>query len=584
MINLVYIFLSFLFVLMCLLILRKMSNKKKIVEQKQKNQANFEVIQKKYEEIKNELERCKKISKNPQTQELILNWDKEYLVLDEGLNEILELQADLEQLELKTKSGKYIKRSKILNSTIDYFLKFAQEYYTKLKNFTSFELDNTQMAVDLKERLKTLNNVFDQQVKIYGFVSEWFIAKVANITVKINDFEKDQKDGDYPSARIHLKSGNDLLVELERNVKVIIDYYQELIEADEILKTINSEKLLLQKYKYFSYNQELDAVYTKYQKKKEYFKEKIEIIDLDNQELLATYVKELEFFMDNVKEYDQKLSNEAKEIKEIESIKNKNSEKIKLVEELIGGCKEEKEIIKKLYNINNISHFDKIEEQEQSFLKFKEDYEKLINIIIKEKENFIQYEENVLQTSKYLERVLVNLRTLIKNLAAIRSDEIAIRDKIYVYQKELVNVTLYLKEHHHFEIMSQNLVASYNEIKTKLEELALELEKEPLDIGLVRVLSDVIEKQLLQFGVEAQKDIKQRLGVEKLILFYNRFIINDEYAKYYNHFLNLYNDKEYRKILKEIHGILSTTNEKGEELYRSIVSTINLSSYKSMIQ
>ncbi len=581
--NIIYIGLSLILLIIIIILVKNNFNKKKIQKLKVQNEEKVEELYKKNEDISNELMRCKKISKNSETIDLVEQWNSEFETLQESIREINKISEALKVHEKKNKYRQYVKNSKLLQSTIEYIDQFADEYYSKLKNYTDFEFENTQMALDLKERIKELNHNFDQKIRIYDFLNEDFVEKIAEVKVKINEFEKEQKEGNYPIARIHLKEAGENLDELEDRTNSVIDYYEKIRNIEEKFEDFDSTTEVLDQKEFANYATKIRVEVDEYKVELKHLKAKIELIKLEQKELINNYHKDLEDIETKINNNYIKLEHNVSIINSYLLIQEENQEKINLAEELIKGCFEERETIQKLYNVNNIEQFKKVEEQNDSFEKFNMDYLALINLIKSEDEDFVKFKENVDQTSKYLDRLLLNLKILIQNLEAIRSDEIEIRNKIDIYEKEVIDINLYLREQNHLFDLNKNLLSNYSEIEKKIAELEEELQKEPLDIGFVRTLNDIIEKLLKDFSSDIQTDIKQKKGVESLMLYYDRFINDDEYLRYYNHFLSLYNEKEYRQILREIHSLFTQIDEKGDVLYRNIVSKVKIEQYNSLI-
>lgn len=530
-------------------------------------------------EIEKEIERCEKISKNTKTKELLKNWQYEYVEMLTTIDELTEIEEQLQEV-IKTK------KDKNLSIISTQFIITAEElkrdmdvYYNKLKNYTKFELDNTQMAINLKERLKTANNIFDQKLKILDIFNNQFLETTFEINLNIKDFEEFQVAGDYPEARRVLKDGNEKLEILESLENKLIDLYDLFNTVENELSIVKSIQNKFEQYGYTNISEKVDLTYQDFLEKHDELEAELEVSDL-KKHLIKTDEETLKKFIDEIKIYCDELETEFEKIEKIEKLKEANSELNNLVKELLQGALEEKDTIIKLYNIKEIDQFKKIESQKKDLDEFNEDYKTLNNMLFEEDVNLEDLYVRIEQSNKYLNRVLTNVKQSIKVLEAIRSDELEIRKNTETYKHELVKISIYLYKVKHFEKLNLSLKSTLKELSQKIVEMDKELEKEPLEISYVRANDNIIQKLLNNFINEMQKDVKQRVGAEKLAVHFNRFVVNNENYTFSTRFVTLYNNKEYRQILKEIYQVFTDNNPKGEALYRSILNSVNVEEYK----
>ncbi len=558
----------------------KMQKVNKILEE---DKENFQYVYDMDHKLQDELKRCEKISKNDKTKELLNNWKKEYDILKESIDDIKDQEVELNELADLNDYKNFFKEHEEVMAFIENLRPYIDKFYEKLKNYTNYEIDNIQMALSLKEKLKELTNEFDQKIKILDVYNAAFVENTTEIKLLINKFEEEQKKGNYPRARVVLKECNDSLVALEKNINLIISYYDIMYGVEEQINSIKEMKDTINNSDLEELKVSIDVAYSEYSSKRESLLEEAKKIDFKDTDSLEISLNELKYFEESLLKDIKKYKKNYEIIEEIFNIQKENEEKMKLIDELIVGALEEKSVIEKLYSLADISHFDNIEDEKEKFEQFKVDYEELNNLFIDESNDFSVLHEKFLQSNRYLERVLSNVKYIIEGLQAIRSDEIEILEKIDIYKREMFNIDLYLRENDHYDKVSSALESMYNEINQKIKILDEELSQEPLDIGNVRINNDIIEKLIRKFTFDMETDIKQRKGVEKLTLYYNRFITTHEYLEYYKHFLSLYNTREYRQILKEIHKLFVQINPRGDDLYKNIVSTIKIEEYKSEI-
>lgn len=563
-------------------LLTNLLTRKEVKDKVKAGQNKIQEIYQVEEKIIKELKICIKISNHETTKSLVKLWEEEFKVLKGQIDVVESIEVDLDLLVDKNKFKKAIRKINETSAEIDQTQKDLIEFYEKLNKYTSFEHDSTKMSLNLKERLKSLNGKFDQNLKLFDVYTQNFIEKTSVINYKINEFEETQVRGDYTEARVFLKSGNEVLESLESQLNVLIENWQIYNALDVFIDKINSIELEIGAKGYEKYTTELkDKLQNLDEKKKIHEKElklfnfNIETIETENiqtKELLKTREEIEKEFLELDREYQLILN--------IEKYKASNSNLLSVVQKLIDGAIEEKELIAKLYSLDETLKLTTIEDEKNLFEIFKSDYSKLENLILNENQTFVKLEQKAIQSNKYLNRVLEKINKEIKKLAAIRSDELEIREQTEYYSRELINIDLYLHQYDHVRKMSPGLAGNLKEFKIKLQSLIDYLDKDTLDISYVRAMNHVINRLYKKLITEIETDVKQRKGVEKLVVYFNKFIVNEEMLTQYQHFLRLYNEYEYKKILREMHKLLNEITSRGEELYKSIVGTIEVENYK----
>lgn len=565
--------------------LTNLFTKKEVLKKIENGQKKIYNVYETEEKIIAQLEICKKISNHHTTKTLLTMWLDEYEKIRDEISTIENIEAEIEIYIEKNKFKKAIKSIFDNTKTFDEILAKEEKFLEKIIKYTEFEQDSTKMSLNLKERLKSLNIQFDQTLKLFDVYTPSVIEKTAEINYKIQEFEDTQISGEFPKAREFLRAGNDILEKLEVEMKVLISDWEKFTQIETNIDSISktSEKVKVLGYTKLSKNLKEKFIPLKVQK--------------DEMEVL---LKKFNFNSENLKEQNlnsQKLNTFYEEVKQessevfktFEIIKNMNKYEqlnvslLKVVTKLIEGAVEEKNVIVKLYNLDEKFKVSLIDKEYELFQVFKKDYTELKKLILDSQNNFEKMEQKIIQSNKYLNRVLEKINREIKKLAAIRRDELEIRGKVDTYMSELISVDMFLHEQKHSQKMSKSLRNNINEIEQKLEKMVKCLEAETLDISYARTMNEVIEKLITKLVVDAQSDIKQRKGVEKLIVYFNRFILNEEMLNHHQHFLTLYNEYDYKKILRDIHNLFIEINPKGDELYKRIVGQIVIDEYKGSL-
>ncbi len=530
--------------------------------------------------ILKELSRCETICKNDETKQLLKGWYKEYEEVNSKLDDVFRLDDDLVANEDNKKQYKEL--SSEFKKEAEYIEQYLIQLHTKLKNYTDFELENTNMALTLKEELRDVNTLFDNKIKVFEVYNEGFEELTKDIRVKVNDFEKKQKFGDFPAARKFLKEGNEILEVVKDSVEYLVKYYELSMAMDKKLTDLNTKKDEMLSYKLENLTGSLTENIDKFNKSKENVNAKIEVVSLIDSESIKKLFVDLENVNLNLDNYFVGVDIDHSSILYINEVRKLNEEKISLIEDIILGTKEERKNVQVLYDISEIPQFDDVEKEEEKFNLFKKDYSELNTLIENEEKSIEPYKENIAQASAYLDRVIKKLKNNVLEIKNISNDELEISDKLELYKKEVIKLNLYLREYKHLECLNRSLEITYKDVQVKITELEEELNKDTIDISFLRITDNIINRLLTDLIKDIQTDIKQRLGVEKLSTYYNRFVNNEDRLRYSKHFTSLYSDRNYRQILKEVHDLLKKMNPRGDVLYKDVVNTIEVNPYESV--
>ncbi len=530
--------------------------------------------------ILKELSRCETICKNDETKQLLKGWYKEYEEVNKKLDEVFKLDDELVANE--TNKKQYKELSADFKKEAEYIEQYLIQLHTKLKNYTDFELENTNMALTLKEELRDVNNLFDNKIRIFEVYNNGFEELTKDIRVKVNDFEKKQKFGDFPAARKFLKEGNEILEVVKDSVEYLVKYYELAILMDKKLTDLNTKKDEMLSYNLENLTTSLNTNIIKFNEDKEFVNKQIEEVKLTDSNSIKKLFVDLENVNLNLDNYYVGVGIDHESILYINDIRKLNDEKISLIEDIILGTKEERKNVQVLYDIKEIPQFDDVEKEEEKFNLFKKDYLELNEMIEKEEKSIEPYKENIAQASAYLDRVIKKLKNNVLEIKNISNDELKISEKLVLYKQEVIKLNLYLREYKHIDCLNRSLEITYKEVQNKINDLEEELNKETIDISFLRITDNIINRLLTDLINNIQKDIKQRLGVEKLSTYYNRFVNNEDRLRYSKHFTSLYSDRNYRQILKEVHDLLKKMNPRGDILYKDVVNTIEVDPYESV--
>jgi len=552
----------------------------------------YKITLSKFEKTNNslmkELERTSKIAKNGEGKDLLEGWSSEYSVLKIKFLEIFNLFETLNDNNTFANHSNFISIIDDLDSKVYDFENDFFDLYNKIKHYTGYELENTQISLNLKTRIKELVKEFDLKLKYLEIYNSNFNQNIADAQVFIDKFETLQKDGEYPEGRTILKNCHEKVTVIEGTFNSIIKFMDFIDGVDSDLNLINQidEEIKNIGYKIniesleeetLFFNETKDVILNKVAKFN--FDEKIDSAE-------ATILQEECNTLDNkLSELKIIVEDRFTFIKNIMRLEEENKNLMDTVSELIVGAKEERDQIIKLYELNEIRQVSKIDSEIETFEIFKEDYNKLIEIIHEAKEDYINLEQRIIQSNKYLIRLITNFEEALVALRAVRRDELNTRDKIDSYAQKIIEIDLYIKKNSHSHRLTRTIVSKIEELTLKFDELQKEIDKEPLNITNVRNLSESVETLIeTLIDNEIENNIKHRVGSELLLNYISRFNKNERMDNTITRLFNLYNDNEYTVLLKEAYALIEDSSPQGKDIYVQIVNKVEIEPFNSILK
>ncbi len=540
------------------------------------------------QDMEAELERTKLISKNDEGIKLFKSWSVSNQENMDHLEQIKQHVKELDQLNTNQQHQEFLQVSGILEGLIfDYDANF-DILFKKVKKYTSFESENMRISITLHERIKNITRQFEVNLKYLEIYNNSFNSEILRATSLINEFENKQNDGDYPEGRNILKRANTIIEDIEYSYKIISNFQEYLLEFQADIDNVNTINKEIENIGFKINVSDFDLKMDKFKIRRQELLEDITGIDFENKfsaEKLNSLKNKSENLDRELTEFKNIVEEKFKFISDIMNIMAENEELIKTAEEVIGGAKLERDEIIKLYELPNISQIKTLDSYFEEYSKFINDYEKLLNIIHNAKEDYARLKDRMTKSNHYLIRLLKNLKTSINELRAIRQDEIKASENISDFKALGVEMDLYLRKYDHKGKLSHtqyNLIDEYN---TKLVLLEEELNKEPLDIELVRSLNDAlitVGKTLSE--KELESNIKQRLGGELLIKYLNQYNDNEDVNLLIKRLQNLYNNNDYRTLLSESYNLLQANSQKADLIYKEIVKQVDVEPFAPVLE
>ncbi len=573
-INIQMVLITIVIGFLAIIIIRTIIRKNKRIEMHNITKTKYKEIQELMLESSDALERTEQISKNDESITLFNKWYKEYKSIEEDMNDIDVDYEELTRSFERAKHHDFLELDKSLGYKLDVIDERLRELHKRLFNFTSYELENTGLAIDIKSQLKELQNNFELNLKFKEIYTQSFEHECEKIESELTRFEDLQKMGEYTKGRKHLRNATDIINNIDFNYDVIINminYITQLNTNIEIIDTVR-EQISDKKFR-LDENQFLSNY--------EMLKAKKEDIAATVDELSFTTVIEDEFIQNNEEElvsiqddiFNIKSSIEEQyaQIKIIEENIEQNEELFVQCKTLVDGALDERDEINELYEMPENRAIQRLEIEISRFEKFCADYEVLLDVVYDLKEDYTSLVNRVMQSNEYIRHFIINMKEAIEGLRSIRIDEIKALESIESYKSRITNVEFYISANDHLFKMSHGLSNLLTETYEKISQLEEMLNSQPLNISDVRKLTRACESMLNDIESSVDQEIKLRTNAQALIRFTNRFVEDTQTQNVVSHCMTLYNNKNYNGVVKELRQFIHSNFENPETLYEQII-------------
>ncbi|WOO89000.1 septation ring formation regulator EzrA [Mollicutes bacterium LVI A0078] len=553
------------------------------VMRKNKREELFKVTKEKYEEIQKlfidsgeALDRADQISKDKESITLFNRWYKEYKDLEIELG---DLQTDYNEVYKYYQKGQhkdFLESNKSLGFKIEAISDKIALLHKTLFNYTSYELENTQIALDLKTSIKEIQNAFELNLAVKEIYTQSFENECEKVERELTRFEDLQKLGKYPKARKHLKNATEFINKLEYNYNIITNMSglcgqlnDNIGIIDEVSKHISDRKFRLDQDEYLQNYDSLKEQKTQIEQEIDNFTfaEKI------TEEYVAGKEREIGEIQDSIFNIKESIQEQYAQIKVIEGHIKTNEELFEQSDRLVAGALEERDEINHLYQMPENKAIQKLEVEVKRYNQFKKDYEVLLDLVYDLKESYDVLASRVSKSNEYIKHFITNMKSAIDGLKEIRTDEIKALESIDNYKQRVTEIEFYLSNQEHIHEMSNPLSNLLNEAYLKIEKLAELLDETPLNISDVRKLTIASETLLADLEVQAEEEIKTRAQAQGLIMFANRYVEDTKSQDILSHAMTLYNTHNYKHVVQEIRQVVHNDFENPELLYKQILDS-----------
>lgn len=566
------------------MIARTISRKKKRTEMFEETKKKYENIQELLLESNEGLERSEQISKNEDSITLFNKWYKEFKEIEVEMNDIDTDYADVVKAFERSNHKDFLALDKSVGYKIDSLTDRLKLLHQNLFNFTSYEFENTQIGLEIKGQLKELQNKFEINLKIKEIYTESFNNECEKIDSELIRFEDLQKSGDYTKARKHLKNATSLINQLEFNYDLLVNMIEYIDQLDTNISIIDQvrEQITAKKFRLDEdeHLQNYDGLIAEKQGLEQLI-DSLNFTDPIEEEFVQEEEKKLIAIQDEIFNIKKSIEEQYRQIKIIEENITMNEELLAQSDMLVTGALEERDEINRLYQMPHERAIQKLEIEVDRYVKFKKDYQVLLDLVYDLKEDYDSLVVRIRQSNEYIKHFITNIKLAIEGLGEIRSDEISALENIDSYKKRITTIDFYISTNNHSGLMSDLLREKMEDTYAKIGTLDELLKAEQLDISSVRKHKRASETLLSDLEKQAEEEIRAVAIAKNLIRFANRFIDDREaHDIISNCYTTLfYNSHNYEKIMSVIYNHLQDNFENHDALYRQIISESNYQTF-----
>ena len=549
---------------------------------------NMEIVVNLFEEIQEGLTRFYEIAKTSDSKKLYESSLGSSIKLEKSYRSYIRNVEELEELNSIKKNKRFTAHLITMQDSFFDLEENLMKLNRNIKKFNTIEVNNTEIAIQLKALLKDLNNKFDINLKAHSVYNDGFNSLIADAQSEIIRFEELHRIGEYPKGHMVLTKTGEIVSILETMTNTLIAQYSAVSEIELALKNnglVTSEIEILG-YKLHIENQEQVIEEAKNRKNSIVSKlEQVNYLGDDTQEQFAQINKEIELLSQFSEKFNDEVQKQFSIIKELILIEETNGKTIEVLNEVLELALIDIEKIKEIYSIGETTQMTKIEERQKELKIFLTDYNKLLELIHEAKEDHETLKNRAQQSSQYLNKLTTNIKKDILKLKAIRQDEFDARNIVESVEKDIIELDLYLCRNNHQNKLTNNISNLFVELNNQKNELSEELAKEKIDISAVRSISNYLENNIEDFKTtKLTNNIKQRLISIAVIEYISRFNKNQSMATNIQMLNNYYAANQYNPLLTEAHKtLIKLTPEKGDLIYRKIVSSIKVDPFESVL-
>lgn len=528
------------------------------------------------------LQRTEQISKSDDTIKHYNKWKTEFNDIETEINDLRSDYLDVEKIYEKGKHNDYLAANETLGFRFDTMEEKLGLLHTRLYNFTSYELENTEIALDLKTQLKELESDFERVLSVREIYTESFEKECSIVENELRLFEDNQKLGDYTKARKYLKNATDLINNISYNYDVItnmINYIGVLDNnikiIDEVSERISEKKFRLDQDEYLQNYDQLKVEKTTIEDEINELRINIEISD----EFVRNHELQLENLQTAIFNIKNSIEQQYSQIKVIDSHISSNKEYLDQCDLLVNGAIEERDEINRLYEMPSSRPIQKLETEIERYEKFKEDYYILLDIVYSLNEDYATLVERVTQSHEYIKHFITNVKQSLDQLKEIRIDEINALESIDTFKREITQIEFYITAQEHYYQMSTNLADSLNDGLNKIEQLDQYLNTAPLNITEVRKLKRSSETIIADLKVAAEKEIADKELANLLIRFISRFVDSKDAENVMQHCRTIYSKHDYKRVNTEGVNFLKSKFQNHEALFEQIKTQVDYQTF-----
>ena len=472
--------------------------------------------------IQSELSKIDSFLKNEKLESKYNDWQERLnLIKNEEIPKISDLLLDADHTILQNGYGRATHKIAKLEMEIYRVRATAEKLLDEIKEITTCEEKNRSIVTGLKANYRELYKKFKDMEKDFGSIQKVVSIQFENIAYKFDDFEKAMENNEYNEVTTVIKSIDETLKHMELVIEEVPSI--ELLANEIIPKQINEVETTY--YEMVGEGYPLDYLNVEYniEEAKKKISDVLTRANILNLEDSLFELKLLKEYFDSVFE---DFEREKIERKTYEDASKKFKEKLNKINNLLREIYSQIGDIKSVYNFSD-SDMELLEEVNNDVKTINDDYKVLLDHTSNNTFAYSHLTGEIEDLKARLNEIEDRLDNSLDAIGSMREDELRAR-------QQLEEVKIILKEsknkirEYNFPVIPKSYFVELNEAQDAIKEVAKELKKMPITIGVLNTRVDTARDLSLKLFSKTKDLLKTAKFSEMAIVYGNRYRTNTE--------------------------------------------------------
>jgi septation ring formation regulator len=464
-----------------------------------------------------ELSKVEVLGKNNAIENRVKKWENRFNnVKNEDISSINDLLLEADFL-LDKKKYKDV-RKKIIDIEMRLYEARSKTNHilNEVQEITLSEEKNREILTNLKSSYRTLLQTFENTKEDYGDIASSIELQFENIERRFQDFEHAMEDNDYDEVSHIIKAIDDMV----KHMQVVIEEVPSIVITTSIIipKRIGE---ILQTYENMqSEGYQLDFLNVEYNideinKKISDILDRVKVLNLE--EVVFELKTFIEYFDNLFNDFErEKLTKKVFE----ESILVFKTKMVRL-NRIVNEFYDQLTILKKKYFLSK-EELDLLDTLSCDLKEINIDFKALTDTIRTKAFPYSKLNKELDTLALRLSKIEERLESIISSLGSMKDDEVRAKEQFVDISNFLMKAKSRMREYK-LPVVPNNYFIQLKEAGTAMKEITVELEKKPIDIGILNTRVDTARDLVLKLYNTTNEMVKTSELAEMAIVYGNRY-------------------------------------------------------------